>query len=80
MNKYSIQPVNIEGDFMWELFETETEHVIGYYFFEEDARAAAKFMSAGGAFSGWTPSFMLQEVAAPRDINLEFSELLSVGA
>lgn len=80
MSKYSIYPVNIDGDFMWELTETETEHVIGYFFFEEDARAEARFMENGGAFAGWTPSFILQEVAAPRDINLEFSALLEAGA
>lgn len=77
MKKYIVQPVNVDGDFMWEVFETESEHVIGYYFFEEDAKAFALFMENGGAFAGWTPNFMLQEVAAPRDINLEFSELLS---
>lgn len=80
MNKYSIQPVNLEGDFMWELFERETGQVIEYFFFEDDARDTARFMNGGGAFAGWTPNFMLQEVAAPRDINLEFSELLASDA
>lgn len=77
MKKYQIQAVNFEGDFMWELIERESEQVIGYYFFEEDAEAAARFMDTGGAFSGWTPTFILQEVANKRDINLEFSELLT---
>jgi hypothetical protein len=80
MKKYEIQPVNVDGDFMWELFETETEHVIGYYYFEEDAQAASSFMNAGGAFSGWTPSFILNEVQIRKNLNLEFSDMLSAGA
>lgn len=76
MKKYETHPVNINGDFMWELTETETEHVIGYYFFEEDARKAARFMEKGGAFDGWTPSFILQDVEIFKDINQEFSVLM----
>ena len=77
MRKYVIEPVNIEGDFMWELYENETEHVIGHFFFEEDCVKAAKFMESGGAFDGWTPRFILQDLGIERDINLEFSSVFS---
>lgn len=77
MSKYTVKPVNVEGDFMWELHENASGHVVGLYYFEDDALDDAYFMERGGAFDGFTPSFMLQQVAAPRDINLEFSELLA---
>lgn len=80
MKKYSIQPVNVENDFVWELLEKESEHVIGHFFFEEDCIAAARFMENGGAFDGWTPSFMLQPVVVPRDINQEFIAAFSDAA
>lgn len=76
MRKYDVYPINANGDFMWEVYETESEHVIGRFFFEEDAINSAYFMENGGAFSGWTPTFFLRQVAAPRNINLEFSDLV----
>lgn len=75
MRKYDVYAVNMDGDFMWEVYEIESEHVIDRFFFEDDAIKAARFMESGGAFSGWTPTFFLRPVAAPRDINLEFNDL-----
>ena len=75
MRKYDVYPVNMNGAFVWEVYETESEHVIDILFFEEDAIRVAQFMESGGAFSGWTPSFFLRPVAASKDINLEFNNL-----
>lgn len=77
MDRYAVNPVNIEGNFFWELYETSTDQVIDQFFFEEDAVDTANFMERGGAFAGWTPSFILREVAAPRDLNHEFTAFIS---
>jgi hypothetical protein len=76
MRKYDVYPVNVNNDFMWEVYEMESEHIVERFFFEEDAVRTAKFMENGGAFSGWTPAFLLRPVDAPRNINLEFNDLV----
>lgn len=76
MKKYDVYPINVNDDFMWEVYEIESEHVIGRFFFEDDAIKSARFMERGGGFDGFTPTFILIPVAAPRDINLEFSNLV----
>lgn len=76
MSKYTVKPVNVDGNFLWEIFETNSQQVFGQFFFEEDARRQAKFMERGGAFDGWTPSFFLTSVSGG-DINQKFNELFS---
>lgn len=80
MKKYSFEPINNEGDFMWQLYEEQTEQIIGHFFFEEDCAKMARFMENGGAFDGWTPGFILQDLGIERDINLEFSSVFSDAA
>lgn len=77
MNNYSVYPVNEDGDFYWEVFENSTESTVDRFFFEEDARDFAKFLENGGGFAGWTPTFILQEVAAPKNLNQEFADFIS---
>lgn len=71
--KYLVNPVNIENDFMWEVHEVNTEHVIDRFYFEEDAARCAAFMENGGGFDGWTPSFILRQVEIDKNINLKFN-------
>lgn len=73
MKKYQVEPRQVEGDFVWDLHETETEQTIETYYFKDDARKVMKFMESGGAFNGWTPAFMLVKVASVLDINQEFA-------
>ena len=58
------------------LFERDTEHVYGFYLFEDEAFDKKKFLEEGGAFSGHTPKFMLEPAPEKRNINEEFSKLL----
>jgi hypothetical protein len=77
MKRYQVEPRQVEGDFVWDLYETETEQTVETYYFKDDARKAMKFMESGGAFAGWTPAFMLVKVASVLDINQEFSAKFS---
>jgi hypothetical protein len=77
MKRYQVEPRQVEADFVWDLYETETEQVIDTFYFKDDARKAMKFMESGGAFAGWTPAFMLVSVASVLDINQEFSAKFS---
>jgi hypothetical protein len=45
--------------------------------FEEEAEEYCDFLNEGGAFDGWTPPFILQEVVLTQDLNREFSSFLS---
>lgn len=63
MTKYSVTPLETEDhDFIWCVIENQTSQLIEAFPFEDEAEAAAKFMENGGAFAGWTPSFMLTEI------------------
>ena len=74
MKKYTVNPVNINGDYVWEILETATQQVIENFFFEEDALDFAETLE-DSAFEGWTPSFMLKKVEISNDINQRFSSL-----
>lgn len=51
-----------EGKFSWVLYETESELVVGAYDFEDDCIAVMKFMTNGGAFDGFTPTFFVRNL------------------
>jgi hypothetical protein len=75
--RYRIDPRQVQDDFVWDLHETATEQTVETYYFKDDARKVMKFMESGGAFSGWTPAFMLIKVSSVLDINREFSAKFS---
>lgn len=78
MDNYYVLPLETEEhDFIWCVMEYQTDQLIEAYEFEDDARDYTKFLNRGGAFAGWTPSFILQEVVVARDMNHEFSDFLS---
>lgn len=78
MNNYYVLPLETdEYDFIWCVMENQTEQLIEAFEFEDEARKYAKFLNRGGAFDGWTPSFILQEVVLSQDLNSDFSEFLS---
>jgi hypothetical protein len=75
--KYNVIALRTEdNDYIWCVMEQDTEQLIRAFEFEDDADSYCEFLSAGGAFDGFTPSFILQEVANYRDINREFSAIL----
>ena len=77
--KYIVNPVNIENDFIWQVTETTTDQVIKGFFFEDDALEYANFLEDGGAFDGFTPTFILQEVVVQNDLdyNQKFEALFA---
>lgn len=75
---YFVMPINTEDmDFIWCVMEANTNQLIRAFEFEDEAFEYAEFLDDGGAFDGWTPSFILQEVAIPQDLNREFASFLS---
>ena len=72
MSNYSVEPRQEMDDFFWCVIEHSTEQVIKEFIFEEEARDYAKFLKSGGAFNGFTPSFMLIEVVLTGSINDQF--------
>lgn len=67
-------PVEYKGDFIWVVYEHSTEQVVRKHYFEEDAKEYARFINRGGAFSGFTPSFMLIEFETKSDVNDKFEK------
>jgi hypothetical protein len=51
--------------------------MIDAFLFNDDALEYANFLEQGGGFNGWTPSFMLREVAVSRNLNHEFAAFVS---
>lgn len=78
MSNYHVLPLETEEyDFIWCVMENKSEQLIKAFDFEEDARDYADFLESGGGFDGFTPSFVLQEVAIPGDLNQDFASFLS---
>ncbi len=69
-----VVPVEIENQFLWCIFEKATDQVINHFFFEEDAHDYVEFVNEGGAFAGFTPTFMTNALTFDDkpDINLAF--------
>jgi len=61
-----------EGDFLWSVYENASEQIVETFVFEEDALKFKKFASNGGAFNGWTPSFMTRKNYKPLNLDDDF--------
>jgi hypothetical protein len=60
------------------VYEKATEQAFDFYLFLDDAKEVANFLETGGAFDGFTPSFMLIQFTTARtkdDINAKFAEI-----
>ena len=69
MKKYTVNPVKTEdNDFIWCVVENSTEQIVKAFSFQEDASEFARFLSGGGAFDGWTPTFLLREIAVENEL------------
>ena len=70
---YSIEKVEELGLIYFCLYEHQTEQVIDYSLDEKNILPKLKFMNSGGAFDGFTPSFMLIPIPS-KNINEEFDK------
>jgi hypothetical protein len=78
MKNYEIHTLKDEEDmFFWCVWEKASDQAIDFFYFEEDARKTAKFLENGGAFAGFTPGFILKEVKTKKNLDQEFTKLLS---
>jgi hypothetical protein len=70
MKNYTVNPVMTEdNDFVWCVVEEPTDQIIMVFEFEDEAAEYCHFLNVGGAFEGFTPSFILREVVAPIELN-----------
>jgi len=46
----------------WHVFETTTAQIVGKFQSEKDSRDYWKFLMLGGAFDGYTPTFILNHM------------------
>jgi len=72
MSNYQVITIQDQDDFFWGVAENQTEQIIDTFFFQEDALDYARFLSKGGGFDGFTPSFMLKSVTIPETIDESF--------
>ena len=77
MTDYYVLPLEIDSDFIWCVMETKTEQLIEAFEFEDEAEEYKDFLISGGAFDGFTPSFILREVVIPTNVNHDFSNFLA---
>lgn len=77
MDNYHVMPLALNNDFIWCVMETKTEQLIKAFAFEDEAQEYSDFLNEGGAFDGFTPTFVLREVAFDRNVNTDFSDYIS---
>lgn len=70
---YELYPTFDESDCLsWKILEQATSQVVAEFWFEDDAQEYCQFLEKGGAFAGFTPSFILTNVPK-HDINDAFA-------
>lgn len=63
MKDYEIVPIKDDNDISFFcVYENQTENVVGIYPSREEAKQRLIFLDRGGAFSGFTPGFILNGV------------------
>lgn len=77
MSNYHVMPLAVNDDFIWCVMESKTEQLIKAFAFEDEAEEYSEFLNGGGAFDGFTPSFVLREVVFSRNVNSDFSDFIS---
>jgi len=60
-------------ELLWNVFENATQQVIDTFFFEDDAQEYMHFLEEGGAFAGFTPSFITRPAPITSNINDAFA-------
>jgi hypothetical protein len=78
LKNYEVQTLKDDQDmFFWCVWEKTSEQIIEFFYFREDAEKCALFLENGGAFSGFTPGFILKDLKIMKDIDQEFTKLLN---
>ena len=75
---YQVITIQDNDDFFWGVAEMQTEQIIDTFFFQEDAEEYATFLERGGAFSGFTPMFMLNTYKIPESLDDSFTREFDV--
>jgi len=76
-NYYLMALPTDDNDYLWCVMETRTDQLVKAFTFEDEAEEYCEFLENGGAFDGFTPSFILREVVLSKDLNSEFSNYIS---
>ena len=72
MKNYQYYPQFDENECLfWRIRERATSQVVAEFFFEDDAQEYCEFLESGGAFAGFTPSFIIKKVPI-QNINENF--------
>lgn len=80
MENFTVVPVEFKNEFLWCVYERATDQVIKACYFEDDAHEYIQFLLGGGAFAGFTPSFMMIDFVAPQpkvDVNESFNSQIA---
>jgi len=77
MSNYYVLPLAVNDDFIWCVMENKTKQLIKAFAFEDEAEEYSEFLGEGGAFDGFTPTFILREVVLSRNVNADFSDFIS---
>ena len=60
---YELFPQLDENDcLIWKVLEHATAQVVAEFWFEDDGQEYCEFLERGGAFAGFTPTFMITSV------------------
>ena len=77
MNRlYTYYPEFDNDEVLWLVFEEATAQVVAEFFFEDDAQEYCEFLENGGAFSGFTPSFVIKKTQSS-NINDTFAAVFA---
>jgi hypothetical protein len=81
MKNYSLHIVNDDdGNLFHCVFEEQTQQAYDFFYFLDDAKECIDFLESGGAFSGFTPAFILNEInirESERDLNQKVNVLFN---
>ena len=77
MNRlYTYYPEINNDEVLWLVFEESTAQVVAEFWFEDDAQEYCEFLEHGGAFSGFTPSFVIKKTQST-NINDTFAAVFA---
>ena len=75
--KYTLHKLKDEnGDKIFCILENASDLVVDAFLFEDEAWRRFNFLKRGGAFDGFTPSFMLKKVLPKTNPNNQFKQML----
>lgn len=76
MKKYEVIAFEVLNEYYWTVYEVMSDQYIDMFHFRDDAEELAHFLNQGGAFDGFTPSFILKPVPTT-DLNAKFERFIA---